>query len=163
MTKFLNVLLEERDEREAVGFFGNWAKWHEEQKEKVKYDWRYENNIISGKKQIEIDGDYSQWRTNSVLCNHKDLIYYVNEININYNVTNKMHYDYLYGYIRKQKRWTKPETKEEKKEREKKDHLISLVSEYYKYNIVRAKEVLKILTPEQIEIIKKGKEKGGVK
>jgi hypothetical protein len=163
MAKFLNVLLEERDEREAVGFFGNWAKWSEEQEEKVKYDWRYENNIISSKKPIEIDGDYSQWRTNSVLCNHKDLIYFVNEINIHHNITDQMHYNYLYNTIRKQKRWYKAETKEEKKAREKKEELITLVSQYYKYNTIRAKEILKLLTPEQIEKIKKGKEKGGVK
>jgi len=152
MAKFLNVLMEERNPETITT-----------EVKKERYDWRYENNLINEKKQIEIDGDYSQWRTNSVLCNHRDLIYFVNEVNVNHNITDRMHYDYLYNSIRKQKRWYKAETKEEKKAREKKEELITLVSQYYKYNVVRAKEVLKVLTPEQIEKIKKGKEKGGVK
>lgn len=152
MAKFLNVLMEERNPETITT-----------EVKKERYDWRYENNLINEKKQIEIDGDYSQWRTNSVLCNHRDLIYFVNEVNVNHNITDRMHYDYLYNSIRKQKRWYKAETKEEKKAREKKEELITLVSQYYKYNVVRAKEVLKVLTPEQIEKIKKGREKGGVK
>ena len=59
--------------------------------------------------------------------------------------------------------YSKKETEQEKKERKRKEELQSLVSEYYKYNDVRAKEVLRILTAEQIEIIRKKKEKGGVK
>ena len=79
-----------------------------------KYDWRYENSITSGKK-IELDGDYSQWRTNNILSNHKDTILYANEMNCHYGVTDQMHYDYLFNSIRKTKRWSKAETKEEKK------------------------------------------------
>lgn len=147
----LNVLMEEREEEQF-----------EEQK-KPKYDWRYENSIISGKKQIEIVGDYSQWRTNSVLSAHRDLIDIVNEINMFYGVSDKMHYTYLFNATRKYRRYVAAETKEEKKARENKEALIASVADYYKYNTVRAKEVLKILTPEQIKIIIKGKEKGGVK
>ena len=160
MTKLLNVLLEERSENETIGFFGNWAKYAIEKKQ--SYDWRYENSITNGKK-IDIDGDYSQWRINSILSNFKDTILYANEVNINHHITNQMHYDYLHGSIRKQNRWSKSETKEEKKKREKNEELISLISDYYKYNIVRAKEVLKILTAEQIYEIRKKNEKGGVK
>ena len=154
MAKSLNVLLEERDEKESAG--------NEIIKKKEGYDWRYENSITNGKK-IEIDGDYSQWRINSILSNFKDTILYANEMNINHIITNQMHYDYLHGSIRKQNRWSKSETKEEKRKREHQDELISLVSEYYKYNIVRAKEALKILTTEQINEIRKKNEKGGVK
>lgn len=164
--KFVNVLGEERDfekEKEAVGFFGNWAKWAEEQKQsKPRYDWRYENSITSGKK-IELDGDYSQWRTNNILSNYKELILYANEMNCHYVVTDQMHYDYLYNSIRKVKRWSKAETKEEKKAREKKEALIDLISTHYKYNAIRAKEALKVLTEAQINEIKKKQEKGGMK
>lgn len=152
MSKFVDVLMEER--KEVIP---------EKEIAKKGYDWRYENSIIFEKKQIEVDGDYSQWRTNTVLCNHKDLIFYINSVNINHNISNKMHYDYLFRTIRKSKRYSKSETKEEKKAREKKEELINLLSDYYKYNNVRAKEVLKILTPEQIDIIRKRKEKGGLK
>jgi len=147
----LNVLLEERKE-EIV-----------EEKVKPRYDWRYENNLISGKKPIEIDGDYSQWRTNLILSNHRDLIFIVDEINRHHNVSDQMHYNYLYAHIRKQKRFAKGETKEDRKAREAKEALIDSIAEYYKYNTIRAREALQILTPEQIEKIRKGKEKGGVK
>jgi hypothetical protein len=126
------------------------------------YDFRYENSITNGKI-IEVDGEYSQWRTNNILANYQDTVYYANEMNINHDVTNEMHYNFLYGTIRKRKRWNKAETKEEKKEREHRDELISLISDHYKYNLVRAKEVLKILTPNEIDIIRKQKEKGGIK
>mgnify|MGYP003345236751 CR=1 FL=1 len=164
--KFVNVLGEVRNfekEKEAVGFFGNWAKWVEEQKQpKPRYDWRYENSITSGKR-VEIDGDYSQWRTNNILSNHKALVKIVNVVNINYNITDQMHYDYLTGAIRKGKYYSKPETEKERKERKKKEELIRLVSTYYKYNAVRAKEALKILTEAQINDIRKKQEKGGMK
>lgn len=162
MAKFLNVLMEERNEKEAVGFFGNWAKYAEEQKQKPRYDWRYENSITSGKR-IEIYGDYSQWRTNNILSNYKDTILYANEMNLHYDLKDQMHYDYLFNSIRKSKRWSKAETKEEKKEREKQEQLISLVSTYYKYNLVRAKEALRVLSAEQLDYIKQKQEKGGVK
>lgn len=138
----INVLLEDREEPKS-----------EQPVVKEQYNWRYENSISNGKK-IELNGDYSQWRTNTILCKTIDPIFYVNEMNINPNVTDQMHYDYLYAVIRKQKRWSKAETKAEKKAKEEKERLISLISDYYKYNTIRAKEALKILTKEQIEFIK---------
>lgn len=164
MNKFVNVLGETRDfEKEAVGFFGNWAKFALENKAKPRYDWRYENNITNGKKPIDIDGDYSQWRTNSILSNYRQTILYANEMNINYHISNQMHYDRLYHGIRKQKLYNKPESKEEKKAREKQEELHDLISNYYKYNATRTKEALKVLTAEQIEIIRNKNNKGGVK
>jgi hypothetical protein len=127
----------------------------------MAYDWRYENSIINGK-EVSIDDDYSQWRTNSILANHKDTVLYANEIN-KCDVKDYMHYDYLYNSIRKCKRWSKPLTNEEKKKREKEIELISLISEYYKYNTLRAKEALKILSADDIEIIRKRLDKGGVR
>ena len=52
-------------------------------------------------------------------------------------------------------RWQK-QLKEEQK-------LIALIQNHYKYNIVRAKEALRILSKEQIDIIIKKQEKGGLK
>ena len=147
----LNVLLEKREEPKV-----------EVKPAKERYDWRYENSISNGKK-VEIDGDYSQWRINNILANYDGLTLIVNEMNIHYDLTDKMHYDYLYGAVRKQKRWAKTETKEEKKQRDKEQELQNLISNYYKYNIVRTKEALKILTAEQIDIIRNKNNKGGVK
>ena len=152
MVKFLDVTLQERREPEP-----------EVKQEKPRYDWRYENSITSGKKQHEVDSDYSQWRTNNILSNYRETVLYANEMNINYNVTDQMHYDYMFNSIRKKKMYAKKETDQEKKERKQKEELQNLISNYYKYNIVRTKEVLKILTAEQIEFIKNKNNKGGVK
>lgn len=151
MAKFLDVTLQEREEpKEEIKL------------EKPRYDWRYENSITSGK-EIEIDADYSQWRTNSVLSNYRETILYANEMNCHYGVTNQMHYDYLYNSIRKKRMTGIKETEKEKKQRKQKEELQSLVSDYYKYNIVRTKEALKILTAEQLNFIKNKNNKGGVK
>jgi hypothetical protein len=40
----------------------------------MTYDWRYENSIINGK-EIPVDDDYSQWRTNSILANPRIRFY----------------------------------------------------------------------------------------
>jgi hypothetical protein len=151
MTKFLDVTLQERKEPKQ-----------EIKLEKPRYDWRYENSITSGK-EIEIDTDYSQWRTNSVLSNYRETILYANEMNCHYGVTDQMHYDYLYNSIRKKRMKGVKETDKEKKDRKQKEELQSLVSDYYKYNIVRTKEALKILTAEQLNFIKNKNNKGGVK
>lgn len=166
--KFINVAGEVRDfEKEATGFFGNWAKHSLEKKAKGQYDWRYENSI-SNCKRIEIDGDYSQWRINKIVAYYDGCVYIANQINLNYNVTDKMHYDYLTGSITKKvrgKRKTEEEKRIEKqiqKESKEYEALITLVSGFYKYNRTRTKEALKILTPEQIDYIKQKQEKGGV-
>lgn len=148
----LNVLLEKREPEKVELAYT-----------KPRYDWRYENNIIKSKKKIEIDGEYSQWRTNNSLANHYDLVKVANLMTINHHITDKMHYDFLFNYVRKTNRWFPPESKEEKKAREKQEELHDLISNYYKYNAVRTKEVLKILTAEQIDIIKNKNNKGGVK
>lgn len=152
MTKFLDVTLKERKEPKQ-----------EIKLEKPRYDWRYENSITSGKKPVDVDMDYSQWRTNNILSNYRETILYANEMNCHYNVTDQMHYDYLYYSIRKKRMSGIKETEAEKKARKQKEELQTLVSNYYKYNIVRTKEVLKILTAEQIEFIKNKNNKGGVK
>ncbi len=151
MTKFLDVTLQERKEPKQ-----------EIKLEKPRYDWRYENSITSGK-EIEIDTDYSQWRTNSVLSNYRETILYANEMNCHYGVTDQMHYDYLYNSIRKKRMKGVKETDKEKKDRKQKEEPQSLVSDYYKYNIVRTKEALKILTAEQLNFIENKNNKGGVK
>ena len=142
----------------------------EKEYKKPAYDWSYENSINSGRELIDLDSSkefkYDQWRTNISLSNFKETIYHVNEMNINYHLANKMHYHFLFYSIRKAKRYNKKKTEDDKKlekELKKQQELEALICDYYKYNIVRAREALKILTPEQIAIIKKKQEKGGVR
>ncbi|CAB4162918.1 clamp loader small subunit [uncultured Caudovirales phage] len=134
------------------------------------YDWKYENSISFGKELIDLDQlqefKYNQWRTNSTLSNHIDTLDQANKMNTNYHLTDKLHYNYLFYSIRKQKRYGKKKTEEDKRIEaaiKKEQDTLSLIQQYYKYNIVRAKEAMKILTPDQIDILRKKQEKGGVK
>lgn len=121
------------------------------------YDFRYENSINYTKKYIDTDNNehkYVSWRTNSILSNYVDTILYSNEMNINHHLDNKLQYDYLFYSIPKKKRFFKKD-----KPLNYDDFL--LVQNYYKYNNVRTKEILSILTKDQLEMIRKRLEKGG--
>jgi hypothetical protein len=122
------------------------------------YDWCWENSILQNKKYLEVEGyvehKYNSWRTNSTLSNYQNTIAFANEMNCNYHLDPKLQYDYLYNKVRKEKRWFK-------KQKSKKEDTFTLVQNYYKYNNVRTKEAMKILTKEQLDIIKQKQEKGG--
>lgn len=138
----------------------------EEIQKKKPYNWCYENSISTNKDYIDLNDcefPYSQFRVNTIFMAHADTVLFANQMNINHNVSDKMHYDYLFHTIRAKKRYAKSESKENKKIREEEAELISLISSYYKYNIVRSKEIIRILTPEQINIIRQKQEKGGIK
>jgi hypothetical protein len=123
-----------------------------------EYDWRWENSILQNKKYLEVDGlvehKYNPWRTNAALSNYQNTIAFANEMNCNYHLDHKLQYDYLFIKARKEKRWFK-------KKKAAKNEAFTLVQNYYKYNNVRTKEALKILTEEQLDIIRKKQEKGG--
>jgi hypothetical protein len=155
---FLDVTLEPRKEE------------HQIEIQNKKYDWSYENNINSSRVLIDLDRTqefkYNQWRTNLSLSNHSDTIDAAQKMNQNCHLSDKLHYHFLFNKVRKQKRYGKKKTEEEKKlekQIENEAKIISLIQDYYKYNIVRAKETYKILTKDQIELIRKKQEKGGAK
>jgi hypothetical protein len=140
------------------------------EEEEKRYDWSYENSINSGRVLIDLDKPqefkYSKWRTNSSLSNHKDTIDAAQKMNQNHHLSDKLHYHFLFYKVRKEKRYGKKKTEAEKKlekQLEQEAKIISLIQDYYKYNIVRAKEAYKILTKDQIELIRKKQEKGGAK
>jgi hypothetical protein len=151
----LNVLGEERKEEKP------------EVVVKKGYDWRYENSINNGKQPLDLSGNlehkYSQWRTNIALSNFSDTISQANDMNINYHISDKLHYQYFYYNVRKRNRWASAADKAAQKKQEQEQELLSLIQHYYKYNIERAKEALKILSKDQIDIIRKKQEKGGAK
>jgi hypothetical protein len=155
---FLDVTLKPRKKEEVV------------ETQTKQYDWRYENNINSGKELIDLDTEqefkYNKWRTNSSLSMHRDTIDVAQKMNLNHHISDKMHYHFLFNSVRKQKRYGKKKTDADKKlekQLEQEVKTLSLIQEYYKYNIVRAKEAYKILSKDQIELIRQKQEKGGVK
>lgn len=118
-------------------------------------------SILQTKKSVikdEIDlKDYKPFMVNRALSYHMDCVLYANEMNMHGLVDADMQYQYLLNTIRPMKRpfapWQKVNV----------DKDIECIKLYYGYSDNKAKEVLSILTDEQIAEIKIRTEKGGVK
>lgn len=116
-------------------------------------------SILTTKKEYEFTSkkDYSAWGINRTLSYYKDTILYANMMNINHTLPEKLQYHYLLNTIRPMKR------KYQDMKRLKKDlQDMESVKLYYGYSNEKAKEALRILTDEQIALIKEKTEKGGV-
>ena len=90
------------------------------------------------------------------MSQHMDTIMYANEMNQYPNLDKKLQYDFFINTVRSRKRFS-PWTKKEKV----KD--IELVKEFYGYSTEKAMQALRILTDNQLEIIKDKLNKGGKK
>ena len=106
----------------------------------------------------ELDfADYKAFLINRSLSYHLDCVLYVNEMNLKPSLDSDMQYQYLLNSIRPMKRKFIPWSKVEK------DKNIIAIKTYFGYSNEKAKQVLDILTDEQIAEIKIKTEKGGVK
>jgi hypothetical protein len=78
-------------------------------------------------------------------------------MNFHNHIDNKLQFDYFINSIRKKFRqsgkWLKAEQIDE----------IDLIKEYYNYSNPKAKEILNLLSEEDIEFIKRKLRKGGLK
>lgn len=120
----------------------------------------YLNSINDHKRDLMIDDmtekSYNGFMINRSLSYFQDTIMFANEINKYHHLDNKLQYHFLINIIRKRKRfskWIKPEQLSD----------IEVVKQYYGYSNEKAKQVLPLLSPEQITIIKKKVSKGGRK
>ena len=110
-------------------------------------------NLFEGDMQAE--KDYVPFIVNRGLSYFPDTIMYANEMNINSSLPKLWQYTFLLNLVPKKKRFSKWAKKEAKQED------ILLVQEYYGYSYEKTKEVMSILTKEQLDIIKKKLFKGG--
>ena len=116
-------------------------------------------NSINHTKQDIMDDDNAERGYNSFLINRSlsyfyDTVGIANLMNRYHHLDNKLQYHFLINIIRKRKRfskWMKPETESD----------IEVVKEYYGYSNEKARQVLPLLSPEQITIIKQKVSKGG--
>ena len=99
---------------------------------------------------------YPAFMVNKVLSSFIDTISKANEMNRLSLLDNDMQFQYLLNSIRSKKRYT-PYLKSEKIQD------IECVKEYYGYNMDKARTALKILTKEQLKLIKQRLFKGGKK
>lgn len=99
--------------------------------------------------------DYSPFIINKGLSYFLDTVMFANEINIRSTLDKDMQYRFYLGSISKAKRFKKWEKKDVQEN-------IDLIKQSYLVNDRKASEYLKILTEEQIEILKERQNKGGM-
>jgi hypothetical protein len=97
---------------------------------------------------------YDSYIINRELSFFSDTVLYANEMNCMCLLDKKPQFFYLLNSVRPRKRWSKW-LKKEKIEK------IDIISEYFGYSRSKSKDIIKLLTDEQIKIIKSKLEKGG--
>ncbi|MBT9159534.1 MAG: hypothetical protein DDT26_00793 [Dehalococcoidia bacterium] len=98
---------------------------------------------------------YSKFMVNRSASMHVDTILYANEVNQYPSLDSKLAYDYLRLSVRKQKRfgWIKKSQ----------SATLDLIQSAMKVNVHRALEISKILSAEQLEVLKRAIYEGGKK
>ena len=127
-------------------------------KKKAISPFDFANSINYTKENLIVD-DWSEKQYNAFIVNKAlsygaDTVIAANEMNSRPHIDQKAQYDFLRGIVRKKKRFNKW-LKSEKEEQ------LEFVKEYYGYNNTKADAALRILNPDQIELIKKKLSKGG--
>ena len=100
--------------------------------------------------------EYSPFIINRCMSGHLDAIMYANEMNLYHNLSPKLQYDFLLNILRSKKRFSPWVKKEELKN-------LDYVKRYYGYSDEKAKQVLPLLSKEQLTFIQEKLERGGLK
>ena len=121
---------------------------------------QYLNAINDTKRDLMVDDiaekSYNSFMVNRGLSYFKDTVLFANEMNRHHHLDSRLQFDFLINIIRKRKRfskWIKPDTLSD----------VEVVKEYYGYSNQKARQVLTLLTSEQINDLKKKVYKGGRK
>ena len=122
-------------------------------------DWL--NSINYSKKNLidedpDVEKKYPAYIINRCMSGHLDAIMYANEMNLYHNLSSKLQYDFLLNILRSKKRFSPWMKKEELKN-------LDYVKRYYGYSNEKAKQVLPLLSKEQLTFIQEKLERGGLK
>lgn len=100
--------------------------------------------------------DYVPYIVNKALSQHMDCIMHANQMNLLPHTDKDMQYTYFLNTVRSYKRpyqkWFKKETISD----------LDVVKEYYKYSDEKAKQVLRVLSPDQLAELHIRIDKGGI-
>lgn len=96
----------------------------------------------------ELEKKYSSFLTNKALSYFNDTLGHANRMNMLYHLDNKLQYHYYLNIIRPRIRRSKWYKKVDIPD-------LELIQNYYGYNAKQAQEALSILSPDQINIIRK--------
>jgi hypothetical protein len=120
----------------------------------------YLNSINDTKQDIMKDDiderSYVPFVINRTLSYFADTVAIANEMNRYHHIDKKLQYHFLINIIRKRKRfskWAKPDLVSD----------MDVVKQYYGYSNEKARQVLHLLSPEQLEELRKKVSKGGRK
>ena len=99
--------------------------------------------------------EYVPFVVNRTLSYFPDTVLYANEMNLRGGSDHRLQFEYLINSVRTKKRfsrWLKPEKNED----------VDAIKEYYNCSYNKANEIVKILTDEQLSLIHKRLERGGL-
>jgi hypothetical protein len=113
-------------------------------------------NVIEDSENPELaEKLYPPYLVNRGLSFFIDTVYLANEMNRHHHLENKMQFDFLINIVRKKKRfskWFKAQPDED----------VEAVMDYYGYSQDKARQVVGLLTKDQITQIIKRQRKGGL-
>lgn len=104
----------------------------------------------------EVEKDYIPFLVNRSLGYFMDTIMYANEMNQKNSLDHKLQYDFLLNIIRPRKRFSKWLKKS-------KDDNIDLIKKFYGYSYTKAKDVVDILSEDQLKHIRSNLDTGGLR
>ena len=99
---------------------------------------------------------YPAFIVNRCMAGHMDAVLYANEMNIYNSLDKRLQYDFLLNILRSRKRFSPWIRKEDL------DNL-ELIKKYYRYSDEKAKQVLSILTEDQLNFIRSKLDTGGLR
>jgi hypothetical protein len=118
------------------------------------------NAINYTKKDLMVDPEnekhYNSFVINRSLSYFPDTVAIANEMNKYHHLDSRLQFSFLINIIRKRKRfskWIKPEIEDD----------VEVVKKYYGYSNEKSRQILPLLTSQQIDIIRKKVSKGGRK
>jgi hypothetical protein len=115
------------------------------------------NNLIRDSEDpAQAEKEYNAYLVNKGLSYFIDTILFANEMNSHHHLDAKLQNDYLINNIRSKKRfakWVKKLSEDD----------LEVVKIYYGYNDEKARQALSILSDDQLALIKKKQDKGGIK
>lgn len=118
------------------------------------------DSIYVSKKNIidedpELERKYLPFITNKFMASFLDIVLFANEMNINWHLDKKLQYDFYLNTVRSKKRYSPWIRKEELSN-------LDCIKKYYGYSNEKARQVLPLLSEEQIEFIKSKLNVGGL-
>lgn len=119
------------------------------------------NSINNNKKDLLkedpiCEKDYLPFITNKCLSYFSDTLFHANQMNELFFLPKKMQYDYLREKVSKRSRFSKWHKNENNAD-------IDLIKEHYGYSTQKARQVISLLTTDQLAEIKEKTYKGGQK